>query len=248
MKGFSLSTIVLDDETEKALLANVEAAGWQPLVKLEKLPTQKAKKLGQKSKVKASANAEVGKIVEVITETLSGLEDELNKLDAKVGDGDTGSTFASGARDIQEQNKGKKLPLNDLSGLLTVVGDRLATVMGGSSGVLMSIFFTAAGQKVADGKKINEALLFGLERMKHYGGADLGDRTMIDALQPALEALGKKGDLKAAAKAAAKGAKDTSTMKKANAGRSSYLSSNSLKGVKDPGAVAVEKVFEALAK
>ncbi|KAA8728122.1 dihydroxyacetone kinase subunit DhaK [Ewingella americana] len=248
MKGFSLSTIVLDDETEKALLANVEAAGWQPLVKLEKLPTQKAKKLGQKSKVKASVNAEVGKIVEVITETLSGLEDELNKLDAKVGDGDTGSTFASGARDIQEQNKGKKLPLNDLSALLTVVGDRLATVMGGSSGVLMSIFFTAAGQKVADGKKINEALLFGLERMKHYGGADLGDRTMIDALQPALEALGKKGDLKAAAKAAAKGARDTSTMKKANAGRSSYLSSNSLKGVKDPGAVAVEKVFEALAK
>src|SRR5476651_1393797 len=223
MKGFSLSVIALDDDIEKALLANVEAAGWQPLVKLEKLPTQKAKKVTPKAKVKASANAEVGKIVDLITETLSGLEDELNKLDAKVGDGDTGSTFASGARDIQKQNKAKKLPLNNVADLLTVVGDRLATVMGGSSGVLMSIFFTAAGQKVSEGKKVAEALLFGLERMKHYGGADLGDRTMIDALQPALEALGKKGDLKAAAKAAAKGAKDT-------------------------GAVAVEKVFEALAK
>jgi dihydroxyacetone kinase len=248
MKGFSLSVIALKGGIEEALLAEVEAAGWHPLVKLEKLATKKGKAISDKKSVKASSNAEVGKIVETITQTLSGLEDELNKLDAKVGDGDTGSTFATGARDIQKQNKGKKLPLNNVADLLGVVGDRLATVMGGSSGVLMSIFFTAAGKKVAEGEKLPKALLFGLERMKHYGGADLGDRTMIDALQPALEALGKKDALKGAAKAAAKGAKDTASMKKANAGRSSYLSSESLKGVKDPGAVAVEKVFEALAK
>jgi len=248
MKGFSLSVIALKGGIEEALLAEVEASGWQPLVKLEKLATKKGKKISDKKTVKASSNAQVGKIVETITQTLSDLEDELNKLDAKVGDGDTGSTFATGARDIQKENKGKRLPLNNVADLLGVVGDRLATVMGGSSGVLMSIFFTAAGKKVGEGEKLPKALLSGLERMKHYGGADLGDRTMIDALQPALEALGKKDALKGAAKAAAKGAKDTASMKKANAGRSSYLSSNSLKGVKDPGAVAVEKVFEALAK
>lgn len=248
MKGFSLSVIALKGGIEEALLAEVEASGWQPLVKLEKLATKKGKKISDKKTVKASSNAQVSKIVETITQTLSDLEDELNKLDAKVGDGDTGSTFATGARDIQKQNKAKKLPLNNVADLLGVVGDRLAVVMGGSSGVLMSIFFTAAGKKVEEGEKLPKALLFGLERMKHYGGADLGDRTMIDALQPALEALGKKDALKGAAKAAAKGAKDTASMKKANAGRSSYLSSDSLKGVKDPGAVAVEKVFEALAK
>jgi len=248
MKGFSLSVIALKGGIEEALLAEVEASGWQPLVKLEKLATKKGKKISNKKTVKASSNAQVGKIVETITQTLSDLEDELNKLDAKVGDGDTGSTFATGARDIQKENKGKRLPLNNVADLLGVVGDRLATVMGGSSGVLMSIFFTAAGKKVGEGEKLPKALLSGLERMKHYGGADLGDRTMIDALQPALEALGKKDALKGAAKAAAKGAKYTASMKKANAGRSSYLSSNSLKGVKDPGAVAVEKGFEALAK
>jgi len=248
MKGFSLSVIALKGGIEEALLAEVEASGWQPLVKLEKLAIKKGKKISDKKTVKASSNAQVGKIVETITQTLSDLEDELNKLDAKVGDGDTGSTFATGARDIQKENKGKRLPLNNVADLLGVVGDRLATVMGGSSGVLMSIFFTAAGKKVGEGEKLPKALLSGLERMKHYGGADLGGRTMIDALQPALEALGKKDALKGAAKAAAKGAKDTASMKKANAGRSSYLSSNSLKGVKDPGAVAVEKVFEALAK
>lgn len=247
MKGFSLSVIELNKGIEEALLSDVEAAGWHPLVKLEKLPIQKAKKISQKVKVKASKNEAVGKIINTITETLVSLESELNKLDAKVGDGDTGSTFASGAKDILEQNEGGKLPQDDLSALFGVVGDRLATVMGGSSGVLMSIFFTAAGQKVSEGGNLAESLLFGLERMKHYGGADLGDRTLIDALQPALEALDKKtGDYKGAAKAAAKGAKDTASMKKANAGRSSYLNSESLKGVKDPGAVAVEHVFAAL--
>ncbi|WP_369789046.1 dihydroxyacetone kinase subunit DhaK [Rouxiella sp. WC2420] len=247
MKGFSLSTIVLNKDIEEALLAEVEASGWHPLVKLEKLPLQKVKLISQKVKIKASSNATVGNIVKVITETLISLEGELNKLDAKVGDGDTGSTFASGAKDILELNEGNKLPQDDLASLFAVVGDRLATVMGGSSGVLMSIFFTAAGQKVGEQGSLAESLLFGLERMKHYGGADLGDRTLIDALQPALEALDKKtGDLAGAANAAAKGAKDTASMKKANAGRSSYLNSDSLKGVKDPGAVAVEHVFAAL--
>lgn len=249
MKGFSLSTIVLSKEIEQALLGEVEAAGWHPLVKLEKLPLLKGKKITEKVKIKASNNAVVGKIVQVVAETLIALESELNKLDAKVGDGDTGSTFASGAKDILELNHANKLPQDDLASLFAVVGDRLATVMGGSSGVLMSIFFTAAGQKVSEKGSLAESLLFGLERMKHYGGADLGDRTLIDALQPALEALEQKaGDYQGAAKAAAKGAKDTASMKKANAGRSSYLNSASLKGVKDPGAVAVEKVFEALLK
>ncbi|MDR3433505.1 MAG: dihydroxyacetone kinase subunit DhaK [Rouxiella aceris] len=249
MKGFSLSAIVLDKEIETALLADVEATGWHRAVKLEKLPLQKAKKMTRKAKVKPSANVEVGKRVKVITETLISLESELNKLDAKVGDGDTGSTFASGAKAILDLHQANELPLNDLSALFAVVGDRLATVMGGSSGVLMSIFFTAAGQKVSEGGTLAQSLLFGLQRMKHYGGADLGDRTLIDALQPALEALDNQADdIKGAAAAAAKGAKATSCMKKANAGRSSYLNSESLSGVKDPGAVAIENVFAALLK
>jgi dihydroxyacetone kinase len=112
-----------------------------------------------------------------------------------VGDGDTGSTFAQG-RGILRSVWRIALPLDDVSTLLLLVGERLATVMGGSSGVLMSIFFTAAGQKLHDGQPLPEALLSGLAQMKQYGGADLGDRTLIDALQPALEAL-QKGDLQA---------------------------------------------------
>ena len=164
-----------------------------------------------------------------------------------MGDGDTGSTFAEGARDIAQLLEKGKLPLNNPAQLLQLVGERLATVMGGSSGVLMSIFFTAAGQAVQDGTALPEALLTGLKQMKHYGGADLGDRTLIDALQPALDAL-RKGDIQAAAKAAQQGADNTATMQKAGAGRSSYVNSQNLDGVTDPGAVAVADVFAALVK
>ena len=64
--------------------------------------------------------------------------------------------------------------------------------MGGSSGVLLSIFFTATGQKLAEGDDFAAALGEGLERIRFYGGAAPGDRTLIDALAPAIAALGSR--------------------------------------------------------
>lgn len=117
--------------------------------------------------------------------------------------------------------------------------------MGGSSGVLMSIFFTAAGQRVHEGESLSKSLLAGLKQMKRYGGADVGDRTLIDALQPALEALHEKG-LNEAALAAQQGADKTAEMQKAGAGRSAYVNEENLNGVVDPGAAAVTQVFKRL--
>ncbi|WBM71189.1 glycerone kinase [Buttiauxella sp. WJP83] len=247
MKGFSLSAIVLNETFIKALHADVETAGWCPLVKLHAMPMQKHSVVRTALSAKPSENADVKALVANITHTLIEQEKALNSLDAKVGDGDTGSTFAQGARDIAQLNEDGKLPLNDSAALLELIGERLATVMGGSSGVLMSIFFTASGQKVAKKQPLADALLFGLAQMKRYGGADLGDRTLIDALQPALEAF-KNSDLSAAVKAAQQGADATAQMQKANAGRSSYVNSENLKGVKDPGAVAIAAVFAGLEK
>ena len=82
--------------------------------------------------------------------------------------------------------------------------------------------------------------------MKQYGGAKPGDRTLIDALQPAIEALVAGKSLAAAADAAQQGSDATASMGKAKAGRSSYLNSANLNGVPDPGAVAVASVFAAL--
>ncbi|WP_417316208.1 dihydroxyacetone kinase subunit DhaK [Enterobacter sp.] len=245
MKGFSLSLLKLNDLFEKAINENVQTLGWQKPVRFAPLKTQPTSAIHDRVEYTPSANAQVAGYVAAVTDTLIQLENRLNALDAKVGDGDTGSTFAQGARDIAQLLASDKLPLNDLPTLLMLVGERLATVMGGSSGVLMSIFFTAAGQKLHDGQPLPAALLSGLAQMKHYGGADLGDRTLIDALQPALEAL-QKGDLQAAAKAAQQGAEATAKMEKAGAGRSSYVNKENLDGVTDPGAVAVAEVFSKL--
>lgn len=247
MKGFSLSLIILNQAIEAALLADVETSGWVKAVAFAPLRTLKHAKVHDALEVQPSENPQVYALVAQTTQTLLGLEARLNALDAKVGDGDTGSTFALGAQDIATQLEQNALPLNNPAQLLQLIGERLATVMGGSSGVLMSLFFTAAGQALAQGETLPDALLAGLKQMKFYGGAAPGDRTLIDALQPALEALRDKGLAEAIA-AAQQGADSTATMQKAKAGRASYVNSDNLNGVPDPGAVAVAEVFAAFAK
>lgn len=246
MKGFSLTTLQLEADFLDALQAPVETSGWQPLRVAGAAQTIKGERVARLPDATPSENAAVGAVVSSVSQTLVDLEKALNDLDAKVGDGDTGSTFAAGARKVQQELNANRLPLNQPAALLALVGEQLATVMGGSSGVLMSILFTAAGQQLEQGEKLPQALLAGLEQMKHYGGAQPGDRTLVDALQPALEALVAGKSLKEAAEAAKQGADATTQMNAAKAGRSSYLNQESLHGVKDPGAYAVEQVFANL--
>ncbi|MBD9553166.1 dihydroxyacetone kinase subunit DhaK [Pantoea sp. PNT01] len=248
MKGFSVTSMTLTPLFEEAICAAVEVSGWVPAVKIAPLQPVIAPREATAQTAQPSDNPTVAAFVDSICSTLIASESELNKLDAQVGDGDTGSTFAAGARQIQRECADNKLPLNALPDLLAVTGERLATVMGGSSGVLMAIFFTAAAQQLAEGGALPAALLQGLDKMKQYGGAQPGDRTLVDALQPAIEALVAGKSLAEAADAAQQGSDATASMGKAKAGRSSYLNSANLNGVSDPGAVAVARVFAALKK
>ena len=150
--------------------------------------------------------------------------------------------MATGARSILERID--TLPLADKAATAATIGDTLGTSMGGSSGVLLSIFFTAASQSLGSGASVSKALLAGLDRMTFYGGAKVGDRTMVDALEPALKALDATG-VEAAAKAARQGAEETAAMRKAKAGRSAYIGSQL--DTADPGAFAVAEVFAAVA-
>ena len=246
MKGFSVTSMILTPLFEQAICAPVEVTGWVNAVRLSALQPVTAKKQVTEHPATPSENPAVARIVNILCETLIVCESELNQLDAQVGDGDTGSTFAAGARQIQRECADNQLPLNALPDLLAVTGERLATVMGGSSGVLMAIFFTAAAQQLAAGEALPSALQQGLEKMKQYGGAQLGDRTLIDALQPAIEAMVAGKSLAEVAEAAQQGSEATASMGQAKAGRSSYLNSDNLNGVPDPGAVAVARVFAAL--
>lgn len=176
-------------------------------------------------------------------ELLINAEQDLNLLDAKSGDGDTGSTLAGAARALIGAMD--RLPLADHTQLLRAIGLELSQTMGGSSGVLLAIFFAAAGDAASSGLPMYGALKAGLARMQEIGGARLGDRTMVDALSPALDAL--SSGFKEAASAARNGAELTAKMQKARAGRASYINANQLIGHVDPGAEAVARLFEHLA-
>ncbi|MDX8521633.1 dihydroxyacetone kinase subunit DhaK [Mesorhizobium dulcispinae] len=243
MNGFSLSLIRLDAHREAALLAPVGPHAWMPAkpVRQPVVVAVARPAIGGAAKA-ASRDAGAERLIIAVCEKLIALEEPLNTLDAKAGDGDTGSTVATGARSVLDRLD--TLPLADRAATLAAIGDTLGTSMGGSSGVLLSIFFTAAAQALNGGASLSKALLAGLDRMTFYGGAKVGDRTMVDALEPALKAL-DAGGLEVAARAARHGAEATAAMQKAKAGRSAYIGRQL--DIADPGAFAVAEAFAAAA-
>lgn len=246
MKGFSITCLELNKETMSSLLTPVEVDAWHEPAIHRGLCVERKEKVPSNLCFIPSKNANVGTIVQTITTTLIKSEQELNRLDSIVGDGDTGSTFSAGASQILNALNNGDLPLDDTGMLLGVIGDELSRVMGGSSGVLLSILFTSAASHYAKSNNLVSALQVGLEQMMMYGGAKVGDCTMIDAIYPALRAW-KDNGFSAAIIAAREGAESTASMNTAKAGRSSYLNSDALTGIKDPGSFAVEKVFASLA-
>ncbi|AZO60025.1 DAK2 domain-containing protein [Mesorhizobium sp. M1A.F.Ca.IN.020.30.1.1] len=242
MNGFSLSLIRLEAEREAALLAPVGPHAWLPARPVRPpVVVTIAQPAGRDIAKAASRDAGAERLIAAVCEKLISLEEALNDLDAKAGDGDTGSTVATGARSVLDRVD--TLPLAHQAATLATIGDTLGTSMGGSSGVLLSIFFTAAAQSLNGGAPLSKALLAGLDRMTFYGGAKLGDRTMVDALEPALKALDTNG-LEAAASAARRGAQATAAMPKAKAGRSAYIGRQL--DIADPGAFAVAEAFAAM--
>ena len=138
-----------------------------------------------------------------------------------------------------------KLPLKQLDSLFSAIAQELEEAMEGSSGVLLGIFFSRAGQAINEGKDWPGSLEMGLDKMKEIGGAKKDGRTMLNPLYRAVEKLKqKKDDLAGAAKEARMGADLAKELDKADGGRSENV--KDLKGKKDPGAEAIALVFERL--
>jgi dihydroxyacetone kinase len=246
MHGFSASLLPLTRKFSEALLAPVGPPAWPGARRHAKLAVKKPAAKLKPIKAKASKNETLRELIERACDILIAREAALNELDAKVGDGDTGSTIAGAARGLKAHLK--SMPLADTGEFFAAASRQLSTSMGGSSGVLLAILFAAAGLAKNSGKSWPVALQAGLRRMMEYGGAKPGDRTMIDALQPALAALAAGKPLSQAAHAARTGANATAKMNRARAGRSTYVSSAKLTGIIDPGAEAVASLFEGLAR
>jgi dihydroxyacetone kinase len=173
----------------------------------------------------------------------------LTDLDAKAGDGDLGTSMARGAAAI------RSLPEESFStphALLRAMGGVVRRAIGGSSGPfyatgLVRAGATLRGVDLPDETDWQNALAASIEAISELGGAKRGERTMLDALIPALEAWRDKGGsgFAAAVRAAAEGADATAEMRPQQ-GRASYLSERAL-GVPDGGAVAVAIWLSAIA-
>ena len=243
MQGFSVSVYAADAEELALLNSPTELSAWPGVSQTGEVSIVALPDGLTPITPLPSDHAETRAFLTECCNVMIEAEEDLNALDAKTGDGDTGSTLAGASRALIGALD--RLPLADHTQLFRAIGLELSQTMGGSSGVLLAIFFAATGDGASSGLPMREALKAGLSRMKEIGGADIGDRTMIDALAPALDAL-EHGNAEAA-KAARDGANHTATMLRANAGRASYISAKQLEGHVDPVAEAVARLFEHLA-
>jgi dihydroxyacetone kinase len=243
MRGFSVSLLPVNKSEETALISPVACAAWpgcHAVNKIDILPLPDG--LTPIAPMPSRHDAHRA-FIETCCQVFVEAEADLNALDLKSGDGDTGSTLSTAARALIGALD--RLPQADITQLYRAIGLELSQTMGGSSGVLLAIFFAAAGDASGSGEDTIGSLRSALQRVQEVGGAKLGDRTMIDALAPALDALAD--GLPAAAAAARAGADATAKISKAGAGRASYIAAENLIGHNDPGAEAVARLFEHLA-
>jgi dihydroxyacetone kinase-like protein len=188
-------------------------------------------------------------------ETYRQHKDELTALDAAIGDGDHGANMARGFAAVPP--KLEALKSKDIESLFRTTAMTLISQVGGASGPLYGTFFLQAARPPHGKAELSLPELCacfdaGLAGVVNLGKASVGDKTMVDALTPALAALHPKdGDSIATALdraiAAAREAADATIPLVARKGRASYLGERSA-GHKDPGAASSVLLLEALAK
>lgn len=180
-------------------------------------------------------------------------KDELTRLDSEIGDADHGSNMARGLDAVVAALDPAPSSAPEL---FKSVGMKLVSSVGGASGPLYGTLFLRMGPPLADGEvdaaTLGAALRAGVEGVVARGKAEPGDKTMIDALSPALDAWDAAaadgatpaGAARAAAEAAARG-RDATEPLVARKGRASYLGERSA-GHLDPGATSATLLLEAL--
>lgn len=170
----------------------------------------------------------------------------LTELDSAIGDADHGSNLQRGFRAVTATLESE--PPDTPGAALILAGRQLISTVGGASGPLYGTLLRRTGKALGDSAEVTagqlaEALGAGVAAVAQLGGAKAGDKTMIDALEPAVAALATS--FAAAATAAEEGAVATVPLQ-ARKGRASYLGERSI-GHQDPGATSSALLFAALA-
>jgi dihydroxyacetone kinase-like protein len=190
--------------------------------------------------------------MERFSELVTADADRLTRLDSEIGDGDHGSNLARGMKAAVAALDADLPP----GKVLMTAGRTLVSKTGGASGPLYGTALRRAGKALGDASQMSAAdlgaaLRAALDGVRELGKAEEGDKTMVDALTPAVAAYeaaageGLAAASQAALDAAEKGAEATVPLQ-ARKGRASYLGPRSI-GHLDPGAASTVLLFRALA-
>ncbi|MFH8576458.1 dihydroxyacetone kinase subunit DhaL [Streptomyces zaomyceticus] len=180
-----------------------------------------------------------------VAEAVDREADRLTELDSAIGDADHGANLTRGFAAVTETLA--KEPPATPGAVLTSAGRQLISTVGGASGPLYGTLLRRTGKTLGDGDRVTreqlaEALGSGVAAVSQLGGAQVGDKTMLDALVPAVQGLRKSF---AAARAAAEEGALATVPLRARKGRASYLGERSV-GHQDPGATSSALLFAAL--
>ena len=260
MPGCSLSLLALDDELLQLLDARTDAPAWPGSGHLNQHPTHPGRPalssvISAPAEITGSGVA-IRRIASAAAMALLAAEAELTELDTRAGDGDLGLSMARAARAIIELPDGA---WGSPSSALIAIGNALRRAVGGSSGPFYATALLRAARQLGTqdtplASDWSAAFAAGVTAVMELGGAQPGDRTMVDALLPAANALAKsvasgmtaQEAVHACAQAAAVGAQATASMLP-RLGRSSYIGDRVL-GIPDGGAVAVKVWLGALSE
>lgn len=178
----------------------------------------------------------------------------LTEIDSKIGDGDHGIGMAGGMEKAKAALEAQD-SFSDVNALFKLTGRTMLMSMGGASGVIFGTMFSGGVKKVEpkkelDGETLTQLFYEGLKSIKERGKAEVGDKTMVDALEPAVIAMQEapKDDLasllKAGMESALQGVENTKNYV-AKFGRAKSLMERSI-GYQDAGATSVSIIFKAM--
>jgi phosphoenolpyruvate---glycerone phosphotransferase subunit DhaL len=196
---------------------------------------------------------DMARFLEIFGDRVHAAREELTRLDSAIGDADHGINMDRGMSAVREVLP--SLREGDVGTILKQTGMKLISTVGGASGPLYGTFFLRLGTALGESPEVTphqlaDAFKAGLDGVVARGKAELGDKTMVDAMTPAVAALQDGADgswpdaLGKAAQAAAT-ARDSITPLVARKGRASYLGERSA-GHQDPGATSTTILFESL--
>ncbi|WP_433216587.1 dihydroxyacetone kinase subunit DhaL [Dactylosporangium sp. CS-047395] len=186
--------------------------------------------------------------IAAVADSVRAEAQHLTDLDTAIGDGDHGVNLRRGFDAVTAALD--TLQPGSAGDVLGKTGTTLLSKVGGASGPLYGTVFRALGKTLREGGTFAEGLQAALDGVRRLGKAEVGDKTMVDALAPAVAAYASAESAPEAARAAAQAAKTgvASTVPlTARKGRASYLGERSA-GHPDPGATSTALILEALAR